>query len=47
MPTFQDKVVFITGADGAIGRAMAVLYAERGAKLFLTDLKTDALHALA
>jgi NAD(P)-dependent dehydrogenase (short-subunit alcohol dehydrogenase family) len=29
----QDRVVLITGAGGAIGRAAATLFAERGAKL--------------
>lgn len=32
---FKDKVVFITGAGAGIGRATAVLYAKKGAKVIV------------
>lgn len=47
MPDFHGKVVFITGAGGALGRAMTRLYATHGANLFLTDLPTQGFRSLA
>jgi 3-oxoacyl-[acyl-carrier protein] reductase len=44
---FAEKVVFITGAGGALGRAMARQYAALGAKLCLTDLAAGGLEELA
>ncbi|SHI14657.1 SDR family oxidoreductase [Pollutimonas bauzanensis] len=38
--------VFITGASGGIGAALAVLYAQRGAQLGLVGRRHDALLAL-
>ncbi|GAA0963940.1 glucose 1-dehydrogenase [Frigoribacterium faeni] len=35
---FSDKVVFITGAAGGIGRATALAYAAEGADVVVTDL---------
>lgn len=43
----KDKVVIITGAAGGIGSATARMLAEQGAALMLTDIKKDALEALA
>ncbi len=43
----KDKIVIITGAAGGIGSATARLLAGRGAVLVLTDIKKDALEALA
>lgn len=40
---FQDQVILITGAAGGVGGATADLLASLGAKLALTDLKTDIL----
>lgn len=40
---FQDKKCFITGAASGIGRATALLLAQKGAELFLTDIHTDGL----
>ncbi len=34
----KDKVVLITGASGGIGRAIALKFAKRGAKLALNDI---------
>ena len=37
----------VTGAAGAIGRAVAGLFAGAGARVVLGDRRGDALHALA
>jgi NAD(P)-dependent dehydrogenase (short-subunit alcohol dehydrogenase family) len=41
--TFEDRTVVVTGAAGNLGRAVADAFAERGAKLVLVDLRSDAL----
>ena len=38
----RDKVVFLSGATGGLGRAMAERLAEEGAHLVLTDLDQAA-----
>ena len=43
----SGKVVFISGATGGLGRAMAERLAEEGAHLVLTDLDEPACKALA
>ncbi|HZD74898.1 MAG TPA: SDR family NAD(P)-dependent oxidoreductase [Actinomycetota bacterium] len=43
----QGAVALVTGASGGIGRAVAVLLAERGARLALTGRDQDALAAVA
>src|SRR5690349_15418029 len=43
----QGKQAIITGAASGIGRASALLFAERGAKLVLTDLNTEGLEETA
>jgi len=43
----RDKVVFLSGATGGLGRATAVRLAEEGAHLVLTDLDEQACKALA
>jgi NAD(P)-dependent dehydrogenase (short-subunit alcohol dehydrogenase family) len=43
----DGKTAFITGANQGIGRAIASAYAGAGANLFLLDLKTDRLPAIA
>ncbi len=43
----HDKVIAITGGGRGLGRAMAVQFAERGAKLALVDLDQEALDVTA
>ena len=43
----KDKVVFLSGATGGLGRATAERLAEEGAHLVLTDLDEQACKALA
>ena len=38
MSDFQDKVVVITGAGGGLGKAHALEFARRGAKVVVNDL---------
>ena len=38
MSEFEDKVVIITGAGGGIGKAHALEYGRRGAKVVVNDL---------
>ncbi len=42
----RDKVVFLSGATGGLGRAMVERLAEEGAHLVLTDLDVAACQAL-
>ena len=43
----MNSLVFITGATGGLGKAMAAECASRGWDLFLTDLRRDKLSTLA
>ena len=45
--TLQDQVAVVTGAAGVIGRAVAGLFADAGARVVLGDRRGEALHALA
>ena len=38
MKDFARKVVAITGAGSGIGRALAIAFAQRGARLALSDI---------
>lgn len=38
----QDRVALITGGDSGIGRAVALLYAQEGARVVITSLDADA-----
>jgi NAD(P)-dependent dehydrogenase (short-subunit alcohol dehydrogenase family) len=40
---FKGKTVLVTGAAGAIGRAIAVGFSKGGAKVFITDINQQAL----
>lgn len=39
--TFRDKVVIITGSTYGIGKSAAIAFAQRGAKVVLSDWKQD------
>jgi len=43
--TFDNRTALITGAAGAIGKAIARELIDSGAKVFITDLKQDAVEA--
>jgi NAD(P)-dependent dehydrogenase (short-subunit alcohol dehydrogenase family) len=43
----DGRVALVTGAAGAFGRAIAVGFAEAGARVFLTDLNSDGLEESA
>jgi len=45
--SFEGKTALVTGAAGAIGKAIAAAYAQDGARVFITDLKQDAVDAAA
>ena len=47
MPNIKGKIIAITGASGGIGRATALMLAERGARLVLGARRTGHLSALA
>jgi len=42
MTDLQDKRVFVTGSAAGIGRAIAALFIERGAKVIISDIDADA-----
>ena len=44
---FTDQVVVVTGASRGIGRAIALVFAQAGAKLALVSRTADALEAVA
>lgn len=44
--TFQDKVVWITGASSGLGKFMAIEFARQGAKLALSGRRIEQLEAV-
>lgn len=44
MKKLQDKVAIVTGAAGGIGKAIAILFAQQGAKVLATDAQEDKLN---
>ena len=41
--TYQGKTVLVTGAGGGIGRATAEIFAEQGANVVVSDIRSDIL----
>jgi 3-oxoacyl-[acyl-carrier protein] reductase len=44
---FADKKIVITGAAGVFGKWIAQAYADEGARLYLSDIREDALRDAA
>lgn len=42
-----DDVAIVTGAGAGIGRAIAIMFAEAGARVLVSDLRADAANAVA
>lgn len=43
----QDKVAVVTGAGSGMGKAIATLYAQEGAKVVVSDINEASAHAVA
>ena len=46
MKSFNNKIVWITGASDGIGKEMAIQMAKEGAKIILTARSVDKLNAV-
>lgn len=46
-PWFAGKVAFVTGGADGIGRAGALLFAARGARVVVTDMRAEPAQAIA
>lgn len=42
----QDKVAIVTGAGSGMGKAIASLYAQEGAKVIVADINQDSVNAV-
>ncbi|KRT77831.1 MAG: short-chain dehydrogenase, partial [Armatimonadetes bacterium CSP1-3] len=47
MKQLLDKVAYVTGAAGGIGRALALAFAAEGARIAVVDQKAEAVNAVA
>ena len=47
MDDFEGKVVIVTGAAGGIGRASAVAFARKGARVVVADLNKAGVNETA
>ncbi|SFS45024.1 SDR family NAD(P)-dependent oxidoreductase [Sphingobacterium wenxiniae] len=47
MDNFKDKTVFVTGAGGGIGKAIALTFAKKGAYVALADVKKEYVEKVA
>ena len=47
MKKFEDKTVWVTGASSGIGKALAVAFADEGARIILSGRRVDALENVA
>lgn len=43
----QNKVTVVTGAGSGMGKAIALLYAQEGAKVVVSDINSDSANAVA
>lgn len=46
MGKFSNKTIFITGAGGGIGKAIALAFAKKGANIALVDVKKEYVDSL-
>ena len=42
----QNKVAVVTGAGSGMGKAISMLYAQEGAKVIVSDIKTETINAV-
>lgn len=47
MAMFENKVVLVTGGGSGIGRATALLFASRGARVVVADIDEPAVESVA